>query len=287
MNIIAKIFNKLQLLFNKNQRTFIFYSKFYKRFFANPSPRQNLRFEQTINDKSNFFTSLNNALQNIDGNIIIDVGANVGYWTLAFEKFIKREKYIFAIEPDSRNLAYLSFNLSESKSTQIIQTGFGESIADLSVGMPEYLNKRGGDHVVNTGNLSVFHEDCNAGNIRFTSGDKFTQGFVNDKDKILCIKIDVEGYEDDVIKGYIDSFNDFKPVIILEINPDTQELAEYNLHNVFSIFKELSYTSLVPSNLDFVLDEQGLPNVSLNMILVQDSLKDDFIKAMGYKIFII
>lgn len=285
MQIISKIFNVIQSFFNKNKKTFIFYSSSYRRFFANPSKRQNTRFEQTLNDNTNFFNSLNRALQNVEGNIIIDVGANVGYWTISFEKYMKREKYIFAIEPDSRNLSYLSYNLSECKNSQIFQTGFGKSIDNLSVGMPEYLNNRGGDHIINTGNLSVFHEDSNARNLRFTSGDNFVKSFVNEKDKILCIKIDVEGYEDDVIKGFTNTFNDYRPVIILEINPDTQTLADYNLHNVFSKFRELNYISLIPENIDFALDKRGFPNVSLNMILVQTSLKESFIEAMDYKTF--
>ena len=46
----------------------------------------------------------------IEGNVVVDVGANIGYYTLIFAKLVEKNWMVFASEPDPDNFALLKKN---------------------------------------------------------------------------------------------------------------------------------------------------------------------------------
>jgi len=267
---------------SKNLTTF--YDSDSDYYYISPSLRQEFRFKQTLDDHSLFFRKLNKVFHNKEGNIILDIGSNLGYWALAFDKYLDRRKIIFAFEPDLENFQYLSHNTSRYPNIQLFQTGLSSKIEDLSVGMPDYVDNLSEDRKVNTGYLSVLHNKENLSGTRFSRGDSFIPGLLNDEDKIFIIKIDVEGFEDQVLLGLKETLSTDKPAVILEINPRTQILSGYSLHDVFKLFFDLNYCPLVPpTELEFSLDEDGMPNQALNMILAPEELITRFKEEMDYK----
>lgn len=280
--VISYILNKFFFRTNSKNLT-SFYDRESDYHYISPSHRQELRFIQTLEDRSHFFKKLNRVFKNEDGNIILDIGSNLGYWALAFDKYLERKKIIFAFEPDLENFQYLSHNASRYPNIQLFQTGLSSEIEDLSVGMPDYVDDLSEDRKINTGYLSVLHNKTNASKIRFSSGDKFIPGLINDKDRIFIIKIDVEGFEDKVLYGLRETISIHKPAVILEINPRTQVLSGYSLHHVFELFLDLDYEPLVPqTDEEFDIDEVGMPNQALNMILSPQALTSKFKAEMDY-----
>lgn len=281
--VISYILSKFFFRTNSKNLT-SFYDDESDYHYISPSHRQELRFIQTLEDHSHFFRKLNIVFQNEDGNIILDIGSNLGYWALAFDKYLEREKIIFAFEPDLENFQYLSHNASRYPNIQLFQTGLSSEIEDLSVGMPDYVDDLSEDRKINTGYLSVLHNKTDASKIRFSSGDNFIPGLLKDKDRILIIKIDVEGFEDQVLSGLKEIISIHKPAVILEINPRTQVLSGYSLHHVFELFLDLDYEPLVPqTDKEFNIDEAGMPNQALNMILSPRALTAKFKSEMDYK----
>ena len=265
--------SSLSLLYDEDDR-------FY---YISPSPRQSSRFRETLADHKGFFRNLNEALGDMSGNIVLDVGSNLGYWALAFDRYLLRDKSIFAFEPDSENFSYLAHNTFKSHTIQAFQTGLSSKSEDLSVGMPAYVDDLSEDRKVNTGYLSVFHDNNSKGNVRFTAGDKFISGFLDATDKVLCIKIDVEGFEDEVLTGLQKTISNNQPAVILEINPRTQILSGYSLHVILKPFFDKNYSALVPMTKEsFVIDDLGMPNQSLNMLLVPTEFSENFSKTMNY-----
>jgi FkbM family methyltransferase len=260
-----------------------FYDKDDSFYYISPSPRQSLRFRQTLADHKKFFRNLNEALGGMNGNIVLDVGSNLGYWALAFDRYLLRDKSILAFEPDAENFSYLAHNTFKSLTIQAFQTGLSSKTEDLSVGMPDYVGDLSEDRQINTGYLSVLHNNDTKGKVRFTAGDKFISGFLGEMDKILCIKIDVEGFEDEVLMGLQESIANDKPAVILEINPRTQALSGYNLRDILKSFYDKNYSALVPMTEEsFLLDGAGMPNYALNMILVPTEFSEIFSKSMNY-----
>ena len=260
-----------------------FYDKDDSFYYISPSPRQSRRFRQTLADHKKFFRNLNEALGGMNGNIVLDVGSNLGYWALAFDRYLLRDKSIFAFEPDAENFSYLAHNTLKSLTIQAFQTGLSSKTQDLSVGMPDYVGDLSEDRQINSGYLSVFHNNDTKGKVRFTVGDKFISGFLGEMDKILCIKIDVEGFEDEVLMGLQETIANDKPAVILEINPRTQVLSGYNLHDILKSFYDKNYSALVPlTEESFLVDGAGMPNLALNMILVPTEFSESFSKSMNY-----
>jgi FkbM family methyltransferase len=260
-----------------------FYDKDDSFYYISPSPRQSLRFRQTLADHKKFFRNLNEALGGMNGNIVLDVGSNLGYWALAFDRYLLRDKSIFAFEPDAENFSYLAHNTFKSLTIQAFQTGLSSKTEDLSVGMPDYVGDLSEDRQINTGYLSVLHNNDTKGKVRFTAGDKFISGFLGEMDKILCIKVDVEGFEDEVLMGLQETIANDKPAVILEINPRTQVLSGYNLHDILKSFYDKNYSALVPMTEEsFLVDGAGMPNHALNMILVPTEFSESFSKSMNY-----
>ena len=260
-----------------------FYDKDDDFYYICPSSRQSLRFRQTLADHKGFFRNLNEALSGMDGNIVLDVGSNLGYWALAFDRYLLREKCIFAFEPDAENFSYLAHNTFKSHTIQAFQTGLSSRTEDLSVAMPDYVADLSEDRQINTGYLSVLHNNDTKGKVRFTAGDKFMSGFLGEVDKIFCIKIDVEGFEDEVLLGLQESIGNDKPAIILEVNPRTQILSGYDLNAILKSFYDKNYSALVPTTeKSFLIDSAGIPNQALNMILVPTEFSDSVSKSMNY-----
>ena len=93
------------------------------------------------------------------------------------------------------------------------------------------------------------------------------------------------GFEKEVIDGMMGCVEIHRPLVILEINPDTQVIAEYDLRTVLEKFLNLNYKFAVPESPALVLDKKGVPNISLNMLLCPEENFKNVDKYMNYKNF--
>ena len=273
------IFSKL---FNVNSRTYIFNTSDDKRvILASPTKRQLNAFKRTIEDKKKFFSTIAEETKSLEGNVIVDIGANLGYWSMAFNKYFRREKIIIAIEPDKRNVNFLSYNLKNEKNIMIIQAGVGSKNEIKTFGIPDFQKLRKGEQGVNTGNISIYHNNSDSNDkIKIVELDSLLSLFFSKNDKVLIIKIDVEGHEMEVVKGMKSTIDEAMPVVILEINPNTQKLAKYNLNELLKFFEK--YKCYIPKNINFIIDDKGMPSHSMNMILTPIKFKKNSLDLMGY-----
>lgn len=273
------IFSKL---FNVNSRTYIFNTSDDKRvILASPTKRQLNAFKRTIEDKKKFFSTIAEETKSLEGNVIVDIGANLGYWSMAFNKYFRREKIIFAIEPDKRNVNFLSYNLKNETNIMIIQAGVGSKNEIKTFGIPDFQKLRKGEQGVNTGNISIYHNNSNSNDkIKIVELDSLLSLFFSKNDRVLIIKIDVEGHEMEVVKGMKSTIDKATPVVILEINPNTQKLAKYDLNDLLKYFEK--YKCYIPKNINFIIDDKGMPSHSMNMILTPIKFKKNSLDLMGY-----
>ena len=265
------IFSKL---FNVNSRTYIFNTSDDKRvILASPTKRQLNAFKRTIEDKKKFFSTIAEETKSLEGNVIVDIGANLGYWSMAFNKYFRREKIIIAIEPDKRNVNFLSYNLKNEKNIMIIQAGVGSKNEIKTFGIPDFQKLRKGEQGVNTGNISIYHNNSDSNDkIKIVELDSLLSLFFSKNDKVLIIKI--------VVKGMKSTIDEAMPVVILEINPNTQKLAKYNLNELLKFFEK--YKCYIPKNINFIIDDKGMPSHSMNMILTPIEFKKNSLDLMGY-----
>ncbi len=154
--------------------------------------------------------------------LCIDVGANMGYYTIWFSKFSKN---IYSFEPDLLNYDRLQANIKINSLKDSVKT-FDVAVAekDGSLFFTQDLDIR--NHIL----LNDKHQGVKVSCRRLDS--------ILLENKIIDIsylKIDVEGFELDVLKGLGDYFINYKVDIIqIEINIAMKNSA-YSL-NEFLLF---------------------------------------------------
>jgi len=124
------------------------------------------------------------------GNTILDLGANIGYYTLIFSKLVEQEGKVFAFEPDPQNYFLLEKNVAANRITNcsIFQSAVArtEGVARLYLSDTNYADHRLYSSKNNQKSLEV----------KTISVDRFLLN-----EKIDFIKMDIQGTEGDAILG--------------------------------------------------------------------------------------
>lgn len=137
------------------------------------------------------------------GDTIIDAGANIGYFTLFFSKLVGEEGKVIAFEPDPTNFDILKKNIKLNGITNVELVKKG--ISNRNESMKLYKSDVSGGH-------SLIKNEWGK---EFTTIQTVTlDDYFNDQ-KIDLIKIDVEGFELEVIEGGTKLFNNNKKIKII------------------------------------------------------------------------
>ncbi len=137
------------------------------------------------------------------GDVVFDVGANVGIYTLLSSVLVGERGSVFSFEPDPRNLFYLKehVRINSMKNVTVVEA----AVTDSS-GAARFQRNLGSPA---TGHLSPVG-DVNVKTISL-DGFVFEQGFPGPN----CIKIDVEGAEELVLRGAGNILRKYHPVLFV------------------------------------------------------------------------
>lgn len=138
--------------------------------------------------------------------IVLDIGANIGYYTLIFAKLVGENGKVFAFEPDPTNFAILKKNVKINGYKNVV-----------------LINKAVSDKA---GKLKLFLSEDNMGDHRtYDSKDdrefveiesvKLDDYFDKTSDKINFIKMDIQGAEYAAVKGMSGLVNNTKDLTIV------------------------------------------------------------------------
>ena len=142
---------------------------------------------------------------------VLDIGANIGYYTLIFAKLVGDDGKVFAFEPEPSNFSLLEKNVEINgyRNVELAQKAASNKIGKMKL----YINEKnaGGHMIYDT------HENRNVVEIDVTRLDDHLN---NLSTPINFVKMDVEGSEIDVIEGMKDILQKTKDIIIMsEFNP--------------------------------------------------------------------
>jgi FkbM family methyltransferase len=159
---------------------------------------------------------------NHSNHYLIDVGANIGFYT---RNFSKRFKFVVSLEPNPRIFALLKMNTSQLDNVWIINKGASNSARSLKlIGRKDHS---GGGSVCDKSKLSYLYSIDRSALEEFEIdlipiNDLFKQikkKILDVKSEIpIIIKIDVEGHELEVIQGISIEKLEEKPALLLELN---------------------------------------------------------------------
>lgn len=168
------------------------------------------------------------------GDVFVDIGANIGYFSLLAANYQPTAK-IISIEPAKSVFEKLKGNISVNNFQNIIpvNAAVGEinEEKDLFLSSPDNLG------------MSSFKEPENY------SGRKEKVQVINldgwfkssGLSKIDLIKLDVEGSELSALKGMKEILMNYQPLIIVEVNPGTLSLFDLEPTDIFTFLYQLNY----------------------------------------------
>lgn len=145
---------------------------------------------------------------------ILDLGANLGYYTLEFSSIIGDSGRIIAIEPDPRNFAVLEKNVASTKMSNIT----------IKCCAASDIPGNGKMAVTDKSNLNTLvvteeHADCEFLSVVTETISNLAISYLDNR--LDFVRMDIEGYEYEAIKGlinYLDSGIN-RPIILFEVHP--------------------------------------------------------------------
>ena len=135
------------------------------------------------------------------GDQVLDIGANIGWYTMAAARCVGASGRVFAFEPDARNFSILSANIRESGATGAIAVRAALGRADGKAEIRRTGDNQGDIRVRNFSNSSA-SSGLSANEVAVVALDEYlaTQPSFS-LAKLRVLKMDVQGFEWDVLAG--------------------------------------------------------------------------------------
>lgn len=169
-------------------------------------------------------------INNLDlqGGIVVDVGAHIGFYTLAFARIVGPEGKVYAFEPNEANYERLNLNITRNEMSNLIHTE-KTAVGEVS-GFTEFSTSNDiesgyscGGFIENSDvplTLDVYEK------ARFNSKSIRVEPLSNlipeiEWNNLRLVKIDVEGAEYMVLIGMLDILQSAKPRLLIEVHSVT------------------------------------------------------------------
>jgi len=193
--------------------------------------------QHLVNAKKSFeYDTLELYQNNINkGATIIDIGANVGLFSLLGSELIGPNGKVLAIEPSKQVFDCFNKNieLNNLKNIIAVNVALGEEEGFISMSYPNKKDKEKND-------AYGFIDTSKVGDVKCVVLDQFIKK--HDIAKIDVIKIDVEGAELLCLKGAKEILKRDKPVIIFEAFEPYCKRFGYQLYDLLAFLKNYGYS---------------------------------------------
>ena len=153
---------------------------------------------------------------------ILDVGANIGYQSLFYNNFFGNKIKIHCFEPHPISYFFLEKNLSSLDNIKLYNFALGNENKEDYMSIPKYQG------LLRLGAMSIGqHSNDFKTKVLIKKLDLLPISF--QQFKAIYIKIDVEGYEDNVLKGMSNFLNSNLHLYLkIEINRNFNNVAKIN-----------------------------------------------------------
>jgi FkbM family methyltransferase len=218
--------------------------------------------------------------------VCLDVGSNIGYYVCLESQIIGSKGKILAIEPSPLNYKYLEKNvkLQNQKNIELFNFACGNQDGEIKF----LVSNRSNWSRVASDDLIDAPPDAIIDTVEIPI--KQIDSFVNEQnlEKLDFVRMDVEGYERNILDGMKNTLEKFKPLLQLEIHlfimghDATKELLDF--------FTKMGYvvTYYIPREMDVPLlgdmnDVKKFSFQQLNALLKADKLPMNFMLFLKHK----
>ncbi|MDX2345726.1 MAG: FkbM family methyltransferase [Legionella sp.] len=190
--------------------------------------------------------------------VVIDVGANIGYYTLLSAQIVGQRGHVYSVEAHPKTFGYLERNVALNKYENI--TMFNVALGEKK-GNVTFSDERKDDlnRVSDDGGIVVLMDKLDNLKIRH--------------DTIHLLKIDVEGYEKFVMNGADETLRKTE-TIFFEAWSEHFDKYGYTLREIFDVLKEFGFIYLVNGEGGYeVIDENFKPDKCIDIIATKNPSK--------------
>jgi FkbM family methyltransferase len=171
--------------------------------------------------------------------IVVDIGANIGYYTLIFAKLVGREGKVIAFEPESHNFQLLRKNVTINGYSDIVRLE-QKAVSNRDEKQKLYLNQKNlGGHRINE------PTDCSHDSLQVIETISLDKYLANNSNHIDFVKMDIEGAEYLALEGMHSILRQshsirlmvaFHPPFIREYGYAPEQVIEFLRNNGFRIY---------------------------------------------------
>ena len=167
------------------------------------------------------------------GTTVIDVGANIGFFTRHFGRWVSGGGHVIAVEPEETNFARLNWTIARHMLTAVVETIQAVAAETNGTLKLEINPSHPADHKISEQGIPV----------RAVSLDTLLEE--RQWPPVSLIKIDVQGAEERVLRGGRKTIERFHPALFLEIddealrrmNSDAEKLLRLLTNEGYSIHR--------------------------------------------------
>ncbi len=193
------------------------------------------------------------------GMTVVDIGANIGYYTVIFSKLVGKEGQVFAFEPEPENLDYLHENIAGNHCTnvEVAPIALADKKGQIDFFVPECTRSTSSMVASNL----IYEKGANKISVATESLDEYLSG--KHAPQVDFIKIDVQGAESIVFSGaqkvlsqdHLSLMMEFWPFGMKEAGTDIQEYLRMFERHGFSFYETRNTERLLePITVDELLN---------------------------------
>ena len=172
--------------------------------------------------------------------IFIDIGANIGSFTLVAARIAPRGK-VHAFEPSDHHFTRLSKNvgLNHFENVVLNKQGLNDKTECATLFLPSLSGEMN-----NSGAASLYSSTDVPGmqvteEVELITLDDYVQA--NKINQVDLIKIDIEGAEFNALKGSIETLKRFRPIVLMELDLDNMQRAQCSPNEILDFWHTLNY----------------------------------------------
>jgi FkbM family methyltransferase len=202
-----------------------------------------------------------------EGDIFIDVGANIGLFSLLASKIVGNAGRVLCYEPAPITFSRLKENvqLNNLKNIDIRNIGLSNKKGELIF----YISNNGHD-AWNSFAPSQDNKLESSIQVPVSTVDIELENV--DKSRIKIVKIDVEGWEKFVLHGGKNFFVNYNPIVMVEFTEENTFNAGYPVYDIYNIMEDFGYVWYIIHKGKLVKEKKRLHYPYDNLIAIKEMI---------------
>ncbi len=187
------------------------------------------------------------------GATVFEVGAHIGYISVYLAKLVGNSGQVVVFEPSRENLSYLRRNVASRDNVTVVPMGVGDAVGQLTLNVENLTGQN--NSFLDTYN--TFESNARSSHIDVSIRHELVDVTTIDAwlgthaQRPSFLKIDVEGFELQVIRGMRDCLKTLRPMLMVEVTQNSEQVFHELDGHGYALVSEAGDRLTSPTQLDF------------------------------------